>query len=481
MEGINEQINNALSLDVFRLISKLADENKDEVYVIGGFVRDVFLQRPNKDIDILVIGNGIAFAKALASKIGQNVHVTVFKNFGTAMIQYNDLEIEIVGARKESYRRDSRKPIIESGSLLDDQNRRDFTINAMAFCLNSDRFGELIDPFNGLHDLEVRKIVTPLDPDLTFSDDPLRMLRGIRFSTQLNFKIDDECLESIKRNAERIHIVSIERIMDEFNKILQTPRPSAGIKLLETSGLLPLFFPEFSNLKGVESKDGIRHKDNFYHTLQVLDNLCEKSDDIWLRWAALLHDIAKPPTKRFVEGIGWTFHGHEFLGAKMTVGIFRRLHLPLNEKLSFVRKMVLLHLRPIALVEDHVTDSAVRRLLFDAGDDVDDLMLLAEADITSKNEKKVQRFLRNFKVVRKKLREIEEKDAIRNFQPPVSGELIMECFDIPPSKEVGQIKDSIKEAILDGIIQNNFEEAYQFMIAEGKKLGLHFSEPQNKI
>ncbi|MCF8370145.1 MAG: CCA tRNA nucleotidyltransferase [Bacteroidales bacterium] len=463
---------NKLDHPVFQIISDLVLESGQEAYVIGGYVRDVFLNRPKKDIDILVIGNGIELAEKVARKIGPKVQVTVFKNFGTAMIHHQDVEIEFVGARKESYQRDSRKPIIEEGTLEDDQNRRDFTINAMAFDLRREHFGELVDPFDGMKDLEAGILRTPLNPDTTFSDDPLRMIRAIRFASQLKFTIVPETLQSIKDNAERIKIVSNERIVEELHKIMMCDKPSVGFKLLEMTGLLLIIFPEFAALKGVDEQDGMRHKDNFYHTLEVVDNICRTTDKLWLRWSALLHDIAKPPTKRFQPGIGWTFHGHEFLGAKMVPRIFKKLKLPLNEKMKYVQKMVLLHLRPIVLAEDIVTDSAIRRLLFDAGDDIDDLMILAEADITSKNQTKVVRYLQNFQLVRQKLKEIEEKDTVRNFQPPVTGELIMEIFGIPPSRPVGVIKDAIKEAILDGIIHNNFDEAYQFMLVKGEEIGL---------
>lgn len=463
---------NKLDHPVFQIISDLVLETGQEAYVIGGYVRDVFLNRSKKDIDILVIGNGIELAEKVARRIGPKVQVTVFKNFGTAMIQHKDVEIEFVGARKESYQRNSRKPIVEEGTLEDDQNRRDFTINAMAFDLRREHFGELVDPFDGMKDLEAGILRTPLNPDTTFSDDPLRMIRAIRFASQLKFTIVPETLQSIKDNAERIKIVSNERIVDELHKIMLCEKPSVGFKLLEMTGLLLIIFPEFAALKGVDEQDGMRHKDNFYHTLEVVDNICKTTDKLWLRWSALLHDIAKPPTKRFQPGTGWTFHGHEFLGAKMVPRIFKKLKLPLNEKMKYVQKMVLLHLRPIVLAEDIVTDSAIRRLLFDAGDDIDDLMILAEADITSKNQAKVTRYLQNFQLVRQKLKEIEEKDTVRNFQPPVTGELIMEVFGITPSKPVGVIKDAIKEAILDGIIHNNFDEAYQFMVDKGTEIGL---------
>ncbi|MBN1116395.1 MAG: HD domain-containing protein [Bacteroidales bacterium] len=460
-----------LNIPVFKVITDIVEETGQPAFVIGGFVRDCLLNRPTKDIDVVVLGNGIELAKAVGKKMG-NRPVNVFKNFGTAMVSLPDYEVEFVGARKESYRSNSRKPIVENGTLEDDQNRRDFTINALAISLNKESWGKLIDPFEGQNDLAKKILRTPLDPDITYSDDPLRMMRAIRFATQLSFKIEKKSLAAINRNAERIKIISQERVIDEFNKILLAPIPSVGLELLENTGLLKIIFPELQTLKGVEIKKGKAHKDNFLHTLQVVDNLAEKSSKLWLRWAALMHDIAKPPTKRFDDSTGWTFHGHEFLGSKMVPGIFRRLKLPMNQPMKYVQKLVLLHLRPIVLSQEDVTDSAVRRLLFDAGDDIDDLMMLCEADITSKNEEKVKRFLNNFQLVRQKLVEIEEKDAVRNFQPPVSGELIMETFGIGPGSEVGIIKNCIKEAILDGIIHNNFDEAYKLMLAKGKELGL---------
>jgi poly(A) polymerase len=458
---------------VFKVISQVADEMNLRAFVIGGFVRDNLLERDsNQDIDITVTGSGIDFAHRVGEKLDRDLPVKYFKNFGTAMISWQGWKIEFVGARKESYRLHSRKPIVEDGTLEDDQRRRDFTINALALCLNKKDFGKLIDPFHGMEDLRKKIIRTPLDPDITFSDDPLRMMRAIRFAAQLGFSIEEQCYLAIRRNAERISIVSAERITDEMNLIVSSPVPSKGFIMLLETGLLPLILPEFVELKGTETIDGKGHKDNFLHTLAVLDNVAERSGNLWLRWAAILHDIAKPVTKKFIPGTGWTFHGHEFRGAKMIPGIFRRLRLPLNEKMKFVEKMVLLHLRPIVLAEDEVTDSAVRRLLFEAGDDIDDLMLLCEADITSKNPLKVKRFLQNFETVRDKLKEIEEKDRLRNWQPPISGELIMETFGIPPSKEVGLVKDAIREAILEGEIPNDYEAAYRQMLLEGERLGL---------
>ncbi len=458
---------------VFKVISGVADESGTRAFVIGGFVRDLILKRANKqDIDIVVLGSGIEFANRVASKLEGDIPVKFFRNFGTAMFNYLGYQFEFVGARKESYRLDSRKPIVEDGTLEDDQNRRDFTINAMAIELTPAHYGSLIDPFNGIGDLKQEVIRTPLDPDVTFSDDPLRMMRAIRFATQLGFSIDPVCQEAIRRNAHRISIVSMERVSDELNLIIEAPVPSAGFRLLDDTGLLQLIFPEFCELKGTETIEGKGHKDNFAHTLAVLDNIATVSDNLWLRWAALLHDIAKPATRKFIPGTGWTFHTHEFRGAKMVPGIFRKMKLPLNEKMKYVQKLVQLHLRPIVLAEDVVTDSAVRRLLFEAGDDIDDLMTLCNADITSKNPQKVKRYISNFILVRQKLKDIEEKDRLRNWQPPISGEIIMAAFRIPPSKQVGIIKDAITEAILEGIIPNEYEAAYKFMIDEGEKLGL---------
>jgi poly(A) polymerase len=455
---------------IFKTISKLAGQQNQQVYAIGGFVRDLFLHRPSKDIDIVVIGNGIGFAEAVAKKL--NVQVSVFKNFGTAMLKYHDMEVEFVGARKESYRRDSRKPIVENGTLEDDQNRRDFTINALAISLHPDTFGELLDPFGGIMHLHEKLIKTPLNPVETFSDDPLRMMRAIRFATQLNFTIDEEAVAAIKSNTDRIGIISQERITDELNKIILSPKPSIGFNYLFDTGLLHKIFPLMVTLYGVEIREGKGHKDNFYHTLQVLDNICETTTDLWLRWAAILHDIAKPATKRFEAGHGWTFHGHEDKGARMVPKIFAQLKLPLNEKMKQVQKLVQLHLRPIVLSQSIVTDSAVRRLLFEAGDDIEGLMLLCKADITTKNEYKVKKYRNNFELVQQKLKDVEERDSIRNWQPPVTGNDIMELFGIKEGREVGIIKNQIREAILEGEIPNSREEAINFTIEKGTQIGL---------
>jgi poly(A) polymerase len=458
---------------IFGIVSRVAEKEQVEAYAIGGYVRDHIMGRdnPDKDIDIVVLGDGVALAKAVAKEINPDINVTVFKTFGTAMFRYKESDIEFVGARKESYNASSRKPAVAPGTLTDDQNRRDFTINALAISLNKDSLGEVLDPFGGMDDIGNKILRTPLDPDVTFSDDPLRMMRAVRFATQLDFTISDDTLASISRNAERIKIVSAERITVELNKIIATKTPSTGFLLLEKTGLLSLILPELDRLRGVEDKEGKGHKDNFHHTLKVLDNVAANSDDLWLRWTALLHDIAKPVTKKFVPGTGWTFHGHEFVGAKMVPEIFARLKLPLNDRMKYVKKLVGLHLRPISLVQDEVTDSAVRRLLFEAGDDIDDLMLLCGADITSGNRMKVQKHRENFALVRNKLREIEEKDAVRIFQPPVHGDEIIEAFGIPPGPAVGVIKAAIKDAILDGIIPNEREAAWDYMISKGKELG----------
>ena len=455
---------------IFEVIAQCATDLGVDAYVIGGYVRDLILKRPSKDIDVVSVGSGIALAESVAHKLG--VQVNVFKNFGTAQLKVEDLEVEFVGARRESYRTESRKPIVEDGTLQDDQNRRDFTINAMGISLHSNTFGELVDPFNGMGDLRKKIIRTPLNPEITFSDDPLRMMRAVRFASQLNFDIDADTFDGLIKTAERIDIISKERINDELNKIILSPVPSYGFKLLHQAGILKRIFPEFVELLGAQYQDGKGHKDNFYHTLQVLDNISKNTDNLWLRWAAIMHDIAQPAPKRFDPKVGWTFHGHEDLGARLTPRIFRQMKLPMNENMKFVQKLVRLHLRPIALTKEEVTDSALRRLLFDAGDDLEALMTLCRADITSKNPDKVKKHLTNFDKVEQKLYDLEERDQIRNFQPVISGEVIMKTFGISPSAEVGIIKTAVREAILDGIIPNIYEPAFAFMVEEGKKLGL---------
>lgn len=482
---VEEHIYDKVDTELFHLIGQVADELGVEAYVVGGYVRDLYLYRPSKDIDIVSVGHGIDLAEAVANRLGRGTHLSVFRRFGTAQVKRGDLEIEFVGARRESYQEDSRKPFVEDGTLEEDQNRRDFTINALAICLNRDRFGELLDPFGGLTDMEQLTIRTPLDPDITFSDDPLRMMRAIRFASQLGFFIEPETFAAIVRNAHRIDIISGERIIVELNKILLSPRPSIGLELFEQTGLMAQVFPELLALKGAETKDGVGHKDNLSHTYKVVDNLAKalrargaQSEDLWLLWAALTHDIGKPRTKRFDRRLGWTFHNHNYVGAKMLPKIFRRLKLPLDNKLKYVQKLVDLHMRPATLVDEGVSDSAVRRLLFEAGDDIDDLMLLVEADITSKNPARVKKYLDNYIVVRQKLKDIEEKDRIRNFQPPIDGTLIMELFELTPCKEVGLIKDAIKEAILEGEIPNEYAPAYDYMLREAQKYGLEVKAKQ---
>jgi len=465
----------ALQHPVFKIISQSADALSVDAYVIGGFVRDYLLERGNaKDIDIVAIGSGIELAQHVADNLPSKPKVQVFKTYGTAMLKHEDIEIEFVGARKESYTEDSRNPVVENGTLKDDQNRRDFTINALAIALNKSNFGQLLDPFNGVSDLDNGIIRTHLNPDITYSDDPLRMMRAIRFATQLNFTIEDDSSKAISKNKERINIITKERVVTELNKILESDKPSIGFIHLEKTGILDYILPELTALKGVEDIEGQRHKDNFYHTLEVVDNICKTTDNLWLRWAALLHDIGKAPTKRFYKRIGWTFHGHEFVGSKMVYKLFKRLKMPLNDKMKFVQKMVFMSSRPIVLASE-VTDSAVRRLVFDAGDNVDDLMTLCEADITTKNPKKFKKYHNNFKIVRDKIVEVEERDHVRNFQPPVTGEEIMKTFNLKPSKEIGIIKEAIKEAILDGEIPNEYDAAFELMLKKGKALGLKTS------
>lgn len=468
----------ALRNKIFDITSQAAQNIDVDCYVIGGYVRDFLLKRNfKKDIDIVAVGSGIELAKEVANLLPNKPKVQVFKNYGTAMLRYENapddfIDVEFVGARKESYQWESRKPHVETGTLEDDQNRRDFTINALALSLNKNNFGELVDPFNGIEDLENKVIRTPLDPDITYSDDPLRMMRAIRFATQLGFDIEGKSLNAITRNKERISIISGERIVDELNKILMADVPSVGFKLLYETGLLDIILPELTALQGVEEVEGQTHKDNFYHTLEVVDNIAPNTDDVWLRWSALLHDIGKAPTKKFSKKIGWTFHGHEFVGGKMVKKLFQRLHMPLNHKMKYVAKMVMLSSRPIVLAQDIVTDSAVRRLIFDAGEDIDDLMTLCEADITTKNPNRFKKYHKNFQIVRQKIVEVEERDHVRNFQPPISGEEIMETFNLKPSREIGTLKEAIKEAILEGIIPNEREAAYTFMMERAQKMGL---------
>ena len=468
----NAQLATLLDKDIFHKISEASDKLGVECYVVGGYVRDLFLERPSNDIDVVVVGSGIQVATELKNILGKKAHISVFRNFGTAQVKYRDTEVEFVGARKESYNRNSRKPIVEDGTLEDDQNRRDFTINAMAICLNKDRFGELVDPFDGVYDMEQGIIATPLDPDITFSDDPLRMMRCVRFATQLNFTIEPETFEALGRNAERLKIISGERIQDELNKILLSQHPSTGFYYLRESGLLDLILPELVALDNVETRNGKAHKNNYFHTLEVLENVCRQSDNLWLRWAALLHDIGKPKSKRWEPATGWTFHNHNFIGAKMVKNIFQRLKLPLDMKMKYVQKMVDLHMRPIVIADEEVTDSAVRRLLNDAGDDIDDLMTLCEADITSKNSQRKQRFLENFRIVREKLKDLKERDYKRLLQPVIDGNEIMEMFHLKPSREVGELKKALKDAVLDNRVQNEREALMQLLMEKAKKMGL---------
>ncbi len=464
--------NDKINLPILRLVGEQADLLQLPCYVIGGWVRDLFLHRESNDIDIVVVGSGIILAQAVAKALGRGAHLSVFKTYGTAQVKKGDVELEFVGARKESYHSDSRNPIVEDGTLEDDQNRRDFTINALAICLNKEHYGELLDPFDGLHDMEECIIRTPLDPDITFSDDPLRMMRGIRFATQLGFYLNITTFEAIERNRDRINIITKERIADELNKIMLSRRPSVGWSLLDKTGLLAIIFPELAALKGVETRDGRGHKDIFLHTMQVLDTVAVNSNNLWLRWAALLHDIGKPRTKQWDKTAGWTFHNHNYVGAKMIPRIFARMKLPQNEKMKYVIKLVDLHMRPINLIEENVTDSAVRRLLFEAGEDIDDLMLLCDADITSRNEEKVQRYRQNYQLVRKKMQELEEKDRLRQFQPPIRGEEIMSMLNLPPCALVGELKTALKDAILDGIIPNEYEPAKEYLMQLAAEKGL---------
>ena len=467
-----DQMVELLSHPIFRQIGRVADEMGVECYVVGGFVRDLYLERPSKDIDCVVVGSGIAVAQALGKQLGRGAHVSVFRNFGTAQVKWRGTEVEFVGARRESYQRDSRKPIVEDGTLEDDLDRRDFTINALAVCLNEGRFGELVDRFQGLLDMEDRIIATPLDPDITFSDDPLRRMRCVRFATQLRFQIEEETAEALTRNAERISIISQERIIDELNKIVAAPQPSIGFVELSRCGLLPLIFPELSKLEGVETRNGRAHKDNFYHTLEVLDNVAQQTDNLWLRWAALLHDIGKPRSKRWEPVAGWTFHNHNYIGSRMVTDIFRRMKLPLDERMKYVQKLVDLHMRPIAIADAEVTDSAVRRLLFEAGEDIDDLMTLCEADITSKNQMKKQRFLDNFRLVREKLADLQARDNYRTWQNPITGEEIMQTFGLQPCKEIGILKQLVKDAIWESVIPNTHEAAREYMLQKAAEMGL---------
>lgn len=472
LELSQQDIVSRLDGEVFHRLSQTADELGLPCYLVGGYVRDLFLERPTNDIDVVVVGSGIRMAEAFASRLGKGAHLSVFRNFGTAQVKWHGCEVEFVGARRESYSHDSRKPVVENGTLEDDQNRRDFTINALAVCLNRERFGELVDPFDGLYDLQEGVIATPLDPDTTFSDDPLRMMRCIRFATQLNFYIEEDTFDALSRNRERIRIISAERIVDELNKIVRAATPSKGFVELHRCGLLEIILPELAALDGVEVRNGRGHKNNFYHTLEVLDNVAAKSDNLWLRWAALLHDIGKPKSKRWDPLAGWTFHNHNFIGEKMVPELFRRMKLPMDERMKYVKKLVGLHMRPIAIADDIVTDSAVRRLLFEAGNDIDDLMLLCEADVTSKNEVRKRNFLQNFKLVRTKLVAIEEKDRVRNFQPPVDGEEIMRVFGLSPCKEVGVLKGALKDAVLDGVVPNEHDAALAFIMKKAEEIGL---------